>query len=143
VVLTCRVLGSSSQAYYEWRSNPVSDRDWADATLADAALQIHADDPVFGYRFIADELASEHDITPSENRVHRGCSSHRIFSVFARRNGRRPRPGEPGHDDLVHRSVGVSAPNQLWFTDLAEHHTQSSVDARCKAERGAHSCSGG
>jgi len=84
---------------------------------------IHADDPPFGYRFITDELASEHGITAGENRVQRLCSAHGIFSVLARRKGRRPRPGEPVHDDLVRRSFGAKAPNELWFTDITEHPT--------------------
>ena len=123
VVVTCRVLGFSPQAFYRWRANPISDRDWSDAHLVDAALQIHADDPVFGYRFIADELEAEHGITASENRVARLCSAHGIFSVLARRKGRRPRPGEPVHDDLVRRSFGAKAPNELWLTDITEHRT--------------------
>ena len=123
VVVTCRVLGFSPQAFYKWRANPVTDRDWSDAHLVDRARQIHADDPVFGYRFVADELASEHGIRASENRVQRLCSAHGIFSVLARRKGRRPRPGEPVHDDLVRRSFGAKAPNELWFTDLTEHRT--------------------
>ncbi len=57
VALTCRVLGFSKQAYYKWRANPVSQRDWDDAHLINAALDIHHDDPEFGYRFITDELA--------------------------------------------------------------------------------------
>jgi len=56
VRLTCGVLGFSAQAFYKWRANPVSDRDWADAHVTNAILEIHADDPEFGYRFIADEL---------------------------------------------------------------------------------------
>ena len=49
-------LGFSPQAYYKWRANPVSQRDWDDAHLINAAWDIHHDDPAFGYRFIADEL---------------------------------------------------------------------------------------
>ena len=56
VAVTCRVLGFSKQAYYKWLANPVSQRDWDDAHLINAALAIHRDDPAFGYRFIADEL---------------------------------------------------------------------------------------
>ena len=123
VTVTCRVLGFSPQGYHKWKANPVSARDWSDAHLVDAARQVHADDPVFGYRFIADELAQEHAITASENRVHRLCSAHGIFSVLARKKGRRPKPGEPVHDDLVHRSFGAKAPNDLWFTDISEHPT--------------------
>jgi putative transposase len=56
VAVTCRVLGFSKQGYYRWKANPVTERDWTDAHLVNAALDIHADDPAFGYRFIADEL---------------------------------------------------------------------------------------
>lgn len=58
VAVTCRVLGFSRQAFYAWDRNPVSDRDLADAYLTNAALDVHADDPEFGYRFVADELAA-------------------------------------------------------------------------------------
>jgi transposase InsO family protein len=78
---------------------------------------------VFGYRFITDELAADHGITASENRVHHLCSAHGIFSVLARRKGHRPKPGEPVHDDRVRRSFGARAPNELWFTDITEHPT--------------------
>jgi putative transposase len=56
VAVTCRVLGFSKQAFYAWRAGPVSRRDWDEAHLINAAVDIHADDPAFGYRFIADEL---------------------------------------------------------------------------------------
>lgn len=56
VRLTCGVLGFSPQAFYKWRCRPCSDRDWADAHLTNAIVDVHADDPEFGYRFIADEL---------------------------------------------------------------------------------------
>jgi putative transposase len=123
VTVTCRVLGFTPQAYYKWCSSPVSAREWDDAHLVDAAREIHADDPVFGYRFITDELASERGIAASENRVHRLCRQHGIFSVLARTKGRRPRPGEPVHDDLVRRAFGAKASNELWFTDISEHPT--------------------
>ncbi len=50
--LACRC----AQAFYKWRARPMCDRDWADAHLTNAIIDIHADDPEFGYRFIADEL---------------------------------------------------------------------------------------
>jgi hypothetical protein len=61
VRVTCRVLGFSKQAFYAWRQNPVSQRDWDEAHLINAAADIHADDPAFGYRFIADELPAPVD----------------------------------------------------------------------------------
>ncbi|WP_396137058.1 hypothetical protein [Blastococcus goldschmidtiae] len=50
VAVTCRVLGFSKQAFYKWQANPVSQRDWDDAHLINAAIDIHHDDPEFGYR---------------------------------------------------------------------------------------------
>jgi putative transposase len=123
VVVTCRVLGFTPQAFYQWRANPVSNRDWDDAHLVDAAREIHADDPAFGYRFIADELAHEHGIEASENRVHRLCSQHGIFSVLAGRRGRGLKPGPAVHDDLVRREFTAAVPNELWLTDITEHRT--------------------
>jgi putative transposase len=101
----------------------VSDRDWSDAHLVDAAREIHADDPVFGYRFIADELAAERGITASENRVHRLCRAHGIASVLHRKRGRGLRPGPVVHDDLVRRTFTAPRPNELWLTDITEHRT--------------------
>jgi len=123
VVVTCRVLGFTTQAFYKWRANPVSNRDWDDAHLVDAAREIHADDPAFGYRFIADELAHEHGIEASENRVHRLCREHRIASVIARRRGRSLKPDRQCTDDLVRRVFRADAPNRLWLTDITEHRT--------------------
>ncbi len=117
------VLGFSEQAFYKWRANPVSKRDWDDAHLVDKARMIHHDDPVFGYRFITDELAAEHGVKASENRVHRLCRTHGIFSVLAKKRGRWARPKESVHANLVRREFGSKAPNQLWFADITEHHT--------------------
>ena len=82
VAVTCRVLGFSKKVYYKWQANPVSQRDWDDAHLINAALDIHRDDPAFGYRFIADELR-ERGIATGENRVARLCSLQRTLSVNA------------------------------------------------------------
>ena len=34
VKLSCRVLGFSRQAYYQWLAEPVSEREWSDAHLS-------------------------------------------------------------------------------------------------------------
>jgi transposase InsO family protein len=78
---------------------------------------------MFGYRFITDELAAEHDITASENRVHRLCKQHRIASVISKRRGRGLRPGPAVHDDLVRRVFTADRPNELWLADITEHRT--------------------
>src|SRR2546430_11617513 len=122
VAVTCRVLGFSKQAFYQWRAAPVSQRDWDQARLINAALDVHADDPAFGYRFIADELPT-HGITAGRNRVARLCRSQRIWSVFAKKKGLTRRAGPPVHEDLVERRFTAAGPNQLWLTDITEHPT--------------------
>lgn len=122
VTVTCRVLGFSTQAFYKWRKAPVSQRDWDDAHLINAARDIHADDPAFGYRFIADELPGR-GITAGENRVARLCSQERIWSIFAKKRGLNRRSGPPVHDDLVDRQFSAMTPNEIWLTDITEHPT--------------------
>ena len=122
VAVTCRVLGFSTQAYYKWRANPVSQRDWDDAHLINAAVDIHHDDPEFGYRFITDELPA-YGITASRNRVNRLCTVQRLWSVHSPKRGRNRRPGPPVYDDLVARQFRAERPNWLWLTDLTEHPT--------------------
>jgi transposase InsO family protein len=122
VAVTCRVLEFSKQAFYAWKRNPVCQRDLDDAYLINAAFDIHADDPAFGHRFIADELPA-HGITAGVNRVARLCSQQRIWSVFAKKKGLTRRAGPPVHDDLVKKVFSADAPNTVWLTDITEHPT--------------------
>jgi putative transposase len=123
VVVTCRVLKLAKQAYYRWWSNPVSQSDWDDAHLLNAAVDIHGDDPHYGYRFIKDEL-ERHGIMASENRVNRLCSLQRLWSLHARKRGLTRKPGPPVHDDLVTKDFTAVGPNELWLTDITEHWTR-------------------
>jgi putative transposase len=122
VTVTCRVLGFSKQAFYAWCRNPVSRRDWDQAHLINAALDIHHDDPAFGYRFIADELPAR-GITAGENKVARLCSQQQIWSVFSKKRGLSRKAGPPVHDDLVRRQFAAGAPDEIWLTDITEHPT--------------------
>jgi len=122
VAVTCRARGFSRQAYYSWLADPVSDRDLVDAYATNAAIDAHGDDPEFGYRLIADELADAgHRV--SERRVWRLCSAQQLFSVHSVKRGKGRRPGPPVHDDLVCRNFTATAPNRLWLTDITEHRT--------------------
>jgi putative transposase len=122
VAVTCRVLGFSRQAFYAWEQNPICDRELIDAYALNEARDIHADDPTFGYRFVADELREAgHQV--SERRVWRLCSQAGIFSAHAKRRGKPKRPGPPVHDDVVQRDFTAEQPNQLWLTDITEHRT--------------------
>lgn len=122
VTSSCRVLGFSPQAFYKWRQRPFSDREWHDAHLVNAMIDIHDDDPEFGYRFIADELRhAGHRV--GENRVHRLCREQRIWSVHARKRGLSRKAGPPVHDDLIQRHFAADTPDRVWLTDITEHWT--------------------
>lgn len=124
VRLTCGVLGFSPQAFYKWRTRPCAPRILDDAHLANAIVDVHADDPEFGYRLIADELqAAGHQV--SERRVWRLCRDHRIWSTTTRkgRRGSGKIPGPAVHDDLVQRDFSAPAPDRVWLTDITEHPT--------------------
>ena len=118
VRLTCGVLGHSRQAYDAWLADPVSQRDLEDAYLTNALIDAHADDPEFGYRFLADELElAGHSV--GERRVWRLCSQQRLWSATVR-EGRRASGKTPGpavHDDHVQREFTASAPDTVWVTD--------------------------
>jgi transposase InsO family protein len=124
VRVACGVLGFSTAAFYKWRSRPCSDRDWADAHTTNAIVDVHGDDPEFGYRFIADEL-ERGDHRSCERRVWRLCRQHRIWSTTTKR-GRKASGKTPGpavHDDLVQRDFTAPAPDMVWLTDITEHPT--------------------
>ncbi|HMU26217.1 MAG TPA: IS3 family transposase, partial [Solirubrobacterales bacterium] len=132
VKVTCRVLGFSSQGYYKWLKEPVSDRDRDDAEVINKLVDLHEDDPTLGYRFLKDELEHE-GIVACENRVHRLCQIGGIQASHAKKKGKAGKPGPPVHDDLLafedrhgrirHRFT-AKAPNQVWLTDITEHHTR-------------------
>ena len=85
-------------------------------------MDIQADDPAFGYRFITDQLA-EASIAASQNRVQRLCQQEQIWSVFAKKRGLSRRAGPPVHDDLVDRDFTAASANLTWLTDITEHPT--------------------
>jgi transposase InsO family protein len=124
VRLTCGVLGFSHQAFYKWQRQPCSARDYEDAHLVNAILDVHADDPEFGYRFISDELEQAGHVA-SERRIWRLCSEHRIWSTTTKQGRRHSgkRPGPAVHDDLVQRDFTAPAPDMVWLTDITEHPT--------------------
>lgn len=123
VRLTCGVLGFSPQAFYKWRARPVCDRDRQDAHLTNAIVDIHAGDPEFGYRFVADELADAgHRV--GERRVWRLCRQQRIRSTTTKKGRKHGKvPGPAVHDDLVQRDFTAERPDAVWLTDITEHPT--------------------
>ena len=123
VTVSCRVLGFSTTAYHAWRRKPVSQRDWDDAHLINAAVDVHADDPEFGYRLIADELIHVMGFRVGENRVQRLCALQGISSSILKRRGSGKKGGPAVHDDHVNRDFTADAINVKWLVDITEHWT--------------------
>ena len=120
VVVTCRVLEFSPQAFYKWRANPISNRDLDDAYVVNELVDAHADDPEFGYRFLADELErAGHRL--NERRIWRLCRDNGIWSTTTKKGRKGKVPGPAVHDDLVQRDFTASRPDAMWLTDITEH----------------------
>ena len=81
VAVTCRVLGFSEQAYYQWLRKPRSAREVEEAHLISVLRELHDEDPEGGYRVLADDL---HDLgyRVSERRVWRLCKIAGVQSVI-------------------------------------------------------------
>ncbi|SNS09943.1 Transposase InsO and inactivated derivatives [Geodermatophilus pulveris] len=121
--LTCGVLGHSTQAYYAWTGAPISQRDLEDAYLTNALIDAHGDDPEFGYRFLADEVAGV-GLVAGERRIWRLCSEQKLWSTRVRQGRRAGKsPGPAVHDDHVQRNFTAQHPDQTWVTDITEHST--------------------
>lgn len=122
VAVVCRVLRFSKQAFYRWRADPVSQRNWEHAHLTNAAIDAHRDYPTFGYRFIADHLvAAGH--RASYRRVWRLGSQQRLWSLHAKKRGLNRKAGPPVHDDRVQRAFTAPDLDNLWLTDITDHPT--------------------
>jgi hypothetical protein len=122
VAVACRVLSFTKQALYAWRKDPVSRRDWQNAHLTNAAVDAHRDDPTFGYRFIADDLAASGHLV-SARRVWRLCSQQRLWSLHAKKRGLNRKAGPPVYDDRVRRAFTAPDLDRLWLIDITEHNS--------------------
>jgi transposase InsO family protein len=123
VAVTCRVLKIARQPYYRWLATPITPAEYDEAYLANAVFDAHADDPEFGYRYLADEVrAAGFDV--ADRTVWRICAANGWWSTFGKKRGKNgKKPGPPVHDDLVQRDFTADAPNRLWLTDITEHPT--------------------
>jgi putative transposase len=126
VTRLCHILGVSTSGYYAWRTRKPSDRDVANAALADTIVEIHkASRGTYGSPRIHEELTKGMNLTCSKNRVARLMRQIGIRGVHRRHlrgTTRRDESQEPS-PDLVNRQFMPEAPNQLWVADMTEHST--------------------
>ncbi|WP_176451754.1 IS3 family transposase [Enemella dayhoffiae] len=132
VTVTCRVLKLCRQDYYRWLAAPVTDAELVEAYRADALFDAHADDPEFGYRFLADEAAEAGEAMAART-AWKICRDNRWWSAFGKpKRGKAGRPGPPVHDDLcavvdehevIRHQFVAGGSNERWLADITEHRT--------------------
>jgi putative transposase len=123
VTVSCRVPGASTTAFHDWRKSPVSQRDWDDAHLVNAGMDVHGHDPEFGDRPITEELIHAMGSRVGENRVARLCPLQGIYSTIIKRRGSEKEAGPAVHDDCVMCDATAEALNMKWLVDITEHWT--------------------
>jgi len=78
VAVTCRVLGFSKRAFYQWKRNPLS-RGSRHMPTSSKLLTTFKMMTQLGYRFIGDELAYA-EIKVTERRVWKLCAIKDVYS---------------------------------------------------------------
>lgn len=124
MAIMARLLKVSRSGYYAWRKRPASQRDVANAALADIIEAIHADSRrTYGARRIHVELREEFLQRVSLHRVARLMRLHGLQGIHRRRGrGRRGRFHEL-RDDHVAGEFAHDAPNRVWVADVTQHRT--------------------
>jgi putative transposase len=126
VATCCRVMKVSTSGFYAWRACPVSDRDWADAILTNAIVDIHRmSRRSYGSPRVHAELRLGKGIRCSRKRVERLMRQAGVAGIY-RRRGRgctRRDPAAVPSDDLVGRQFDPVSPDRLWVMDVTEHPT--------------------
>lgn len=130
--LTCGALGFLPQAFYKGRARPCSNRDWHDAYLTNALVDLHAEDPEIGDRFLADELeGAGHQV--GERRVWQLCRQQRI-GLIGRHRARSQQlfavvtgHGRVSGHDRQSKTIG---PGYAALWDPGEEHDASSDEGR-------------
>ena len=123
VTVSCRVLKLARQPSYRWRNDPVRDSDVLRAYRINVLHDARHEDPMFGYRYLADE-ARRAGWRMSRRTAWKLCSQAGILSsAQRRRRGKSKKAGPPMFDDHVKRVFRAGAPNRVWLTDITEHWT--------------------
>ena len=124
VQLATRVLGVSESGYYEYRSRGPSAREVRHALLTDLIREVHTTSRgTYGARRVHAELTLGRGLTVSHGTVELLMHRANIQGVTGRPRWRRARPDLVAKD-LVDRQFTRTGPNQLWVTDITEHHTR-------------------
>lgn len=124
VQLATRVLGVSESGYYEFRSRGPSAREVRHALLTDLIREVHqASRGTYGYRRVHAELTLGRGLVIAHGTVELLMARAGLAGVTGRPRWKGTRPDLIAKD-LVERQFSRDGPNQLWVTDITEHHTR-------------------
>lgn len=121
VVVTCRVLGHTTQAYFKWLKNPVFARDIERQELIGKLLALPENDPDGGYRVLADAL-EDLGYQVSDRRMWRLCHKAEFRSVISKRRRK-------------HSPAGPCGARRSCATRFHRRAAQPTVDARFLCRR--------
>jgi putative transposase len=123
VQMSCRVLEVSESGFYARRSRPPSRRAIRHAWLTDLITEVHvASRGTYGALRVHAELTLGRGIVVGHNAVAMLMQRAGLQGAYGRR--RRYPHQTPTAGDLVERNFVRTQPNQLWVTDITEHHTR-------------------
>jgi transposase InsO family protein len=124
VQAACRLLDVAESGYYEWRSRPPSQRSIRHVWLLDQIRAVHAASRgTYGAHRVHAELTLGLGISVGHGQIELLMARAGIKGLPGNRRPK-PRHQTPTAGDLVNRSFTRSQPNQLWVTDITEHHTR-------------------
>lgn len=124
VQMAARVLGVSQSGHYEFRSRGPSAREVRHAVLTDLIREVHTTSRgTYGIRRVHAELTLGRGLVVARGTVELLMHRAGVQGVTGRPRWRRPRPDLVAKD-LVERGFSRTGPNQLWVTDITEHHTR-------------------
>jgi putative transposase len=126
VATCCRVMKVSTSGFYQWKTCPVSERDWEDAILTNTIADIHTmSRRSYGSPRVHDELRLGLGQRCSRKRVERLMRQAGIQGIYRRRHrGCTVRDAQAvPSDDLVNRAFDPTGPDRLWVMDVTEHPT--------------------
>jgi putative transposase len=128
VAACCRVMKVSTSGFYQWKPQPVSDRDWDDAVLTNTIVDIHRmSRRSYGSPRVHSELRLALHTFCSRKRVERLMRQAGVAGIYRRRgHGCTKRdPAAELNDDLVSRQFDPDGPDRLWVMDVTEHPTDT------------------
>jgi len=127
VATCCRVMKVSTSGFYQWKTQPCSDRDWDDAILTNTIVDIHRmSRRSYGSPRVHAELRLGLDTFCSRKRVERLMREAGVQGIYRRRkHGCTKRDGTEPSDDLVGRKFDPDEANRLWVMDITEHPTDT------------------